>query len=417
MNMWFESPRLLMWIMLLVMITTGIVVVLLFRLPKKIKNVLENLSIAQSRESSETLNAMADRLLRNQSTLNENLRSFLSNELNQLRSSSGSFQVRLIEEQSVGKEKTLASITEMRNEVQAKLDLIRSEVIARVLEKLSEQSRAEREIVQSSLKEAANQLNKSMETLSKVTDSRLEQISGKVNERLEEGFKKTNATFVSVMERLATIDEAQKKIDGLTTNVIGLQELLGDKRSRGAFGEVQLENLVRNMLPPSAYDFQFTYSTGSRVDCILRLPDPTGNVSVDSKFPLENYHRMFSKDNAEGDKALAQRAFRVDIRKHVDAISDKYIIDGETSDEEHEVHLLRPFRQPPELGVQQRADGSRKLRVRSEGRIPCVVDELLDDVAREQRPRLFHLRRPHIILPSFPVHDFADRARRLWRPI
>ena len=109
----------------------------------------------------------------------------------------------------------------MRNEVQAKLDLIRSEVIARVLEKLSEQSRAEREIVQSSLKEAANQLNKSMETLSKVTDSRLEQISGKVNERLEEGFKKTNATFVSVMERLATIDEAQKKIDGLTTNVIG----------------------------------------------------------------------------------------------------------------------------------------------------------------------------------------------------
>ena len=209
---------------------------------------MENLSIAQSRESSETLNAMADRLLRNQSTLNENLRSFLSNELNQLRSSSGSFQVRLIEEQSVGKEKTLASITEMRNEVQAKLDLIRSEVIARVLEKLSEQSRAEREIVQSSLKEAANQLNKSMETLSKVTDSRLEQISGKVNERLEEGYKKTNATFVSVMERLATIDEAQKKIDGLTTNVIGLQELLGDKRPRGAFGEVQLENLVRNML-------------------------------------------------------------------------------------------------------------------------------------------------------------------------
>ncbi|MDC1311795.1 DNA recombination protein RmuC [Burkholderiales bacterium] len=278
------------------------------------------------------LNSLADRLLRNQSTLNENLRSFLSNELNQLRSSSGSFQVRLIEEQSVGKEKTLASINEMRNEVQAKLDLIRSEVIARVLEKLSEQSRAEREVIQTTLKEATNQLHNSMEALGKVTDNRLEQISGKVNERLEEGFKKTNATFISVMERLATIDEAQKKIDGLTTNVIGLQELLGDKRSRGAFGEVQLENLVRNMLPPSAYDFQFTYSNGNRVDCILRLPDPTGNVSVDSKFPLENYHRMFSKGNGDGDKASAQRAFRVDVKKHVDAISDKYIIDGETSD-------------------------------------------------------------------------------------
>ncbi|MFL2667298.1 MAG: DNA recombination protein RmuC [Burkholderiales bacterium] len=332
MNMWSDNTQLIMWIIPLVLIAVAIALVLLLRLPKKIKSILENLSIAHSRQNSETLNSLADRLLRNQSTLNENLRSFLSNELNQLRSSSGSFQVRLIEEQSVGKEKTLASIKEMRNEVQARLDLIRSEVIARVLEKLSEQSRAEREIVQTTLKEAANQLHNSMEALGKVTDNRLEQISGKVNERLEEGFKKTNATFVSVMERLATIDEAQKKIDGLTTNVIGLQELLGDKRSRGAFGEVQLENLVRNMLPPSAYDFQFTYSNGNRVDCILRLPDPTGNVSVDSKFPLENYHRMFSKDNVGGDKALAQRAFRTDIKKHVDAISEKYIIDGETSD-------------------------------------------------------------------------------------
>ncbi len=332
MDIWFDSPQLMIWIMTLVMIFVLVAVVFLFRLPKKIKAILENLSIAQSRDNSEVLNSLADRLLRNQSTLNENLRSFLSNELNQLRSSSGSFQVRLIEEQSVGKEKTLASINEMSTEVQAKLDLIRSEVIARILEKLSEQSRAEREIVQTTLKEATNQLHNSMETLGKVTDNRLEQISGKVNERLEEGFKKTNATFVSVMERLATIDEAQKKIDGLTTNVIGLQELLGDKRSRGAFGEVQLENLVRNMLPPSAYEFQCTYSNGNRVDCVLRLPDPTGNVSVDSKFPLENYHRMFSKDNADGDKAAAQRAFRADVKKHVDAISDKYIIDGETSD-------------------------------------------------------------------------------------
>ena len=159
MDIWSDSPELMMWIMLLVMVAAGIAIVLLIRLPKKIKNILENLSIVQSRENSETLNALADRLLRNQSTLNENLRSFLSNELNQLRSSSGSFQVRLIEEQSIGKEKTLASITEMRSEVQSKLDLIRSEVIARVLEKLSEQSRAEREIVQSTLKEAAGQLN------------------------------------------------------------------------------------------------------------------------------------------------------------------------------------------------------------------------------------------------------------------
>ncbi|MDA1331972.1 MAG: DNA recombination protein RmuC [Proteobacteria bacterium] len=332
MNSWFDNPQVMIGIVMLVMILCALVLVLVLRFPKQIKSTLENLSLAHFRENSEMLNALADRLLRNQSALNENLRSFLSNEFNQLRSSSGSFQIKLIEEQSIGKEKTLATISEMRNDVQSKLDLIRSEVIARILEKLSEQSRAEREVIQSTLKAASTQLQESMEQLGKVTDNRLEQISGKVNERLEEGFKKTNQTFVSVMERLATIDEAQKKIDGLTTNVIGLQELLGDRSARGAFGEVQLENLVRNMLAPSAYDFQHTYSNGKVVDCVLKLPDPTGNVSVDSKFPLENYHRMFGRDVSSVDRGLAQKAFRIDIKKHVDSISDKYIIDGETSD-------------------------------------------------------------------------------------
>jgi DNA recombination protein RmuC len=108
--------------------------------------------------------------------------------------------------------------------------------------------------------------------------------------------------------------------------------LLGDKRSRGAFGEVQLEGLVKNMLPPGSFDFQFTLSNGNRVDCVLRLPAPTGMVGVDSKFPLENYHRMFDKDVADVDKLQAQKAFKADIRRHVDDISNKYIIDGETSD-------------------------------------------------------------------------------------
>src|SRR5258705_2954858 len=136
----------------------------------------------------------------------------------------------------------------------------------------------------------------SSERLSSKIDQRLDQIAGKVDERLEEGFKKTNETFVSVMQRLATIDEAQKKIESLTGSVVSLQELLGDKRSRGAFGEVQLEALVRNMLPPAAFDLQYTLSNGMRVDCALRLPPPTGLVTVDSKFPLENYHRMFDRE-------------------------------------------------------------------------------------------------------------------------
>ena len=170
------------------------------------------------------------------------------------------------------------------------------------------------------------------ESLNTKIDARLGEIAGKVNERLDEGFKKTNETFVSVMTRLATIDEAQKKIESLTGSVVSLQELLGDKRARGAFGEVQLEGLVRNVLPPNAYEMQFTLSTGVRADCVLRLPAPTGMVAVDSKFPLENYHRMFEAGVNDVDHALAQKQFRADIRKHVDDISKKYIIPGETSD-------------------------------------------------------------------------------------
>jgi DNA recombination protein RmuC len=175
-------------------------------------------------------------------------------------------------------------------------------------------------------------LTQNSERLRATVDERLQQISGKVSERLDEGFKKTNETFTNVMARLATIDEAQKKIDGLTSNVVSLQELLGDKRSRGAFGEVQLEALVRNILPPSAYAMQYTLSNGSRADCVLRLPEPTGMVAVDSKFPLENYHRMFAPDVSEIERAQAQRQFKADVKKHVDDISQKYIISNETSD-------------------------------------------------------------------------------------
>jgi len=174
------------------------------------------------------------------------------------------------------------------------------------------------------------QLTELRESVASKLDLRLDQISNRVSERLDEGFKKTNETFVSVMQRLATIDEAQKKIDSLTGSVVSLQELLGDKKSRGAFGEVQLEALVRNVMPPNAFEMQFTLSNGTRVDCALRLPEPTGLVCVDSKFPLENYNRMFEGSDAE--RALAGKQFRSDLRKHVDAIASKYIIENETSD-------------------------------------------------------------------------------------
>src|SRR6266436_5184209 len=152
-------------------------------------------------------------------------------------------------------------------------------------------------------------LTDSSERLSAKIDQRLDQIAGKVDERLDEGFRKTNETFVNVMQRLATIDEAQKKIESLTVSVVSLQELLGDKRSRGAFGEVQLEALVRNMLPGVAFEMQCTLSNGLRADCVLKLPAPTGMVAIDSKFPLENYNRMFDKSANSAERAAAQKQF------------------------------------------------------------------------------------------------------------
>jgi len=197
---------------------------------------------------------------------------------------------------------------------------------------LSEQGKTQQETVQSSLKNTSLQLMASVESLTKTVDTRLQEITGKVHERLEEGFKKTNATFVSVMERLATIDEAQKKIDGLTTNMVSLQELLGDKKSRGAFGELQLEGLIKNILPPDSFALQHTFKNGLKADCVLFLPEPTGTVAVDSKFPMENYQKMFDVSRSDSDKAKAQKQFKLDVRKHINDIATKYIIPGETSD-------------------------------------------------------------------------------------
>ncbi len=202
----------------------------------------------------------------------------------------------------------------------------------RVTSRLSEELGQARETLHRLQLQLAASLGETTDKLNARIDQRLEQISGKVNERLDEGFKKTNDTFVSVMQRLATIDEAQKKIETLTGSVVTLQDLLGNKQSRGAFGEVQLEALVRNMLPPAAYEMQYTLPNGLRVDCALRLPEPTGLVCVDSKFPLDNYRRMVARDANDVDRALAQRQFRADVKKHVDDISAKYIVPDVTSD-------------------------------------------------------------------------------------
>ena len=214
----------------------------------------------------------------------------------------------------------------------ASLAQTRETVLETLHKTLSEQGKSQQALINDTMLKATTTLTQSVESLGKIVDSRLEEIGGKVSERLDEGFKKTNETFISVMERLATIDEAQKKIDGLTVNMVSLQELLGDKRSRGAYGEVQLEGLVRNVLPVSSFSMQHSFENGTRVDCALFLPEPTGTVAVDSKFPLENYHRMFDSSLSDAEQNIAEKQFKADIKKHVDDISSKYIIPNVTSD-------------------------------------------------------------------------------------
>ena len=275
------------------------------RLPAQAAQVLEQQHRAMLSDLHDGLNKQGDRLIASQNDQSERLRKAVAEELRATR--------------------------DAVQALQARQEALRTELLAQTLAKLAEQGRADQELIQNSFRNATQHLSGSVEALAKSVDGRLEQISGKVSERLDEGFKKTNETFVNVMARLATIDEAQKKIDGLTTNMVSLQELLGDKRSRGAFGEVQLEGLVRNIMPPQAYEMQHTLPNGTRADCVLKLPEPTGMVAVDSKFPLENYHLMFSAASP-AERTIAERQFKSDIKKHVDDIAGKYILPGVTSD-------------------------------------------------------------------------------------
>ena len=271
---------------------------------------LEDKHRAMLLDFNDGLNKLGDRLSASSLEVNERLRVSVASELQATRDAMQALQ-----------------LAQNNN-----LALTRETVLEKLHNTLAEQGKAQQELIQSTMRNATLQLTASIESLTKAVDGRLEQIGGKVSERLDEGFKKTNQTFMDVMARLATIDEAQKKIDGLTTNVVSLQELLGDKRSRGAFGEVQLEALVRNVLPVNSFAMQYTFENGTRTDCALFLPEPTGTVAVDSKFPLENYHRMLDNKLSDAEKLLAEKQFKLDVKKHVDDIAKKYIISNVTSD-------------------------------------------------------------------------------------
>jgi len=189
-----------------------------------------------------------------------------------------------------------------------------------------------REQLSSTLKQHGDFIGQRLDRLTQETQKKLKDISDDVEKRLNEGFEKTTQTFTDVVKRLAIIDEAQKKITELSGNVVNLQEVLNDKKSRGTFGEVQLSNLIRNMIPEHHFSFQHTFSNGKRADCVLFLPEPSGTIAIDAKFPLENYRLLSQPGVSDSERKTIEQRFRADIRIHIKAIAEKYIIANETSE-------------------------------------------------------------------------------------
>ncbi len=172
--------------------------------------------------------------------------------------------------------------------------------------------------------------------LNEKLEHRLNLITDKVNERLSENFEKTNKTFISVLERLSKIDEAQKKIDSLSSDIVSLQSVLTDKKSRGIFGEVNLKHILTSVFGEKndkIYKLQHQFENGTIVDAVLFAPQPLGTVAIDSKFPLENYQLMVDKNRTSQERNQSEKLFKTDVKKHIDDISNKYIIEGITSDQ------------------------------------------------------------------------------------
>lgn len=179
-------------------------------------------------------------------------------------------------------------------------------------------------------------LTQDFELLNERIEKRLTLINDRVNERLDQNFEKSNKTFMNVLERLNKIDEAQKKIDSLNGEIVSLQSVLTDKKTRGTFGEVNLEYILNNAFGSNKngiYKTQVKLSTGVIADAILYAPAPLGTIAIDSKFPLENYQRMTDKTKTKEEREYHEKLFVQDVKKHINDISEKYIIPGETTDE------------------------------------------------------------------------------------
>ncbi|GLQ05433.1 DNA recombination protein RmuC [Sneathiella chinensis] len=191
---------------------------------------------------------------------------------------------------------------------------------------LNQQAQLEGQLKQMSADGAA-----SRSEITKTLADRLDNVTKRLGDSLNQSTEKTGKSLSELQARLAIIDKAQDNLTTLSSQVVGLQDILANKQARGAFGEIQLNDLVKSALPPSSYEFQVTLGNGRRADCLIKLPNPPGSIVVDAKFPLESYH-MLRNAETDSEKAAASRAFVTAMTKHIADISQKYIIDGETAE-------------------------------------------------------------------------------------
>jgi len=262
------------------------------------------------------------------------------------------------------------------------------------------------------------QMSSQSGALQKLIAEQMAESAGRLGTRLEQSLRdqneRTTKSLTGMAEKLAVITEANGHISTLTSQVTQLQNILSNKQARGSFGEVQLENLVRDALPENAYDFQVTLSNGRRVDCFLKLPNPPGSIAIDSKFPLESYRQLVAASD-ETARDAARRRLDSDMKKHINDIASKYIIPGETA--ESAILFLPSESVYAEINIQlpKLVEASRRAHVYMAG--PDNLMLLLHTVRAILRDARMHeaagLIQTQVDLMMQDVHRLDERVNKL----
>ncbi|MCT4608920.1 MAG: DNA recombination protein RmuC [Pelagimonas sp.] len=228
-------------------------------------------------------------------------------------------------------EQRLGEVQLRLHEDLAKVQRNTGENLAHMQQSLADNMAAQQLKLSETLGQNQMRLQENMADLQMKTARNLTDMQEKMNTALTGTAKSTATSLTALQERLQTIDKAQENITKLSGDVLSLQDILSNKQTRGAFGEIQLTDIVSKALPKDSYSLQATLSNGKRADCLIHLPNPPGPIVVDAKFPLEGYEALRAA-NTDAQVVEAVRLLRASVRKHIKDISEKYIIEGETAD-------------------------------------------------------------------------------------